>query len=162
MPPPHYMWGSAGGSDSEESACSTGDTGSVPGSGRSLGKGMATHCSILAWIIPWTEEPRGLQPMGSQRVRHSWATFTFTLPQETFSGWSVLLLCGTVSSIFYLEERLQFPLKLLLLQVNPISLFCRSCRLGVFSDKVTWPCWNISPLPSLLSVSLKKRSSVVL
>ena len=43
---------------------------------RSLGwedpmeKGMATHSSILAWRIPWTEEPGGLQPMGSQRVGH--------------------------------------------------------------------------------------------
>ena len=43
---------------------------------RSLGqedpveKGMATHSSILAWRIPWTEEPGGLQPMGWQRVRH--------------------------------------------------------------------------------------------
>ena len=35
-----------------------------------LEKGMATHCSILAWGIPWTEEARGLQSMGSQRVRH--------------------------------------------------------------------------------------------
>ena len=32
---------------------------------------MATHSSILAWKIPWTEEPRGLQPMGSKRVRHN-------------------------------------------------------------------------------------------
>ena len=43
---------------------------------RSLGwedppvKEMATHSSILAWRIPWTEEPGGLQSMGSQRVRH--------------------------------------------------------------------------------------------
>ena len=35
-----------------------------------LDKGMATHSSILAWRIPWTEEPGGLQSMGSQRVRH--------------------------------------------------------------------------------------------
>ena len=35
-----------------------------------LEKGMATHSSILAWRIPRTEEPGGLQPMGSQRVRH--------------------------------------------------------------------------------------------
>ena len=33
-----------------------------------LGEEMATHCSILAWEIPWTEEPGGLQPTGSQRV----------------------------------------------------------------------------------------------
>ena len=35
-----------------------------------LEKGMATHSSILAWEIPWTEEPGQLQSMGSQRVRH--------------------------------------------------------------------------------------------
>ena len=35
-----------------------------------LEKGMATHSSILAWRIPWTEEPGGLQSMGSLRVRH--------------------------------------------------------------------------------------------
>ena len=35
-----------------------------------LEEGMATHSSILAWRIPWTEEPGGLQSKGSQRVRH--------------------------------------------------------------------------------------------
>ena len=35
-----------------------------------LDKGMATHSSILAWEIPWTEEPGGLQFMGFQKVRH--------------------------------------------------------------------------------------------
>ena len=37
-------------------------------------EGMATNSSILAWRIPWTEEPGGLQSIGSQRVRHDWAT----------------------------------------------------------------------------------------
>ena len=37
-------------------------------------KAMAPHSSTLAWIIPWTEEPGGLQPMGSLRVGHDWAT----------------------------------------------------------------------------------------
>ena len=36
----------------------------------SLEKEIATHSSVLAWRIPWTEEPGGLQSMGSQRVRH--------------------------------------------------------------------------------------------
>ena len=36
-----------------------------------LEKGMATHSSILAWRIPWTEKPDGLQSMGWQRVRHN-------------------------------------------------------------------------------------------
>ena len=39
----------------------------------SLAEKMATHSSILPWIIPWTEEPGGLQSMGSQKIRHSWA-----------------------------------------------------------------------------------------
>ena len=44
----------------------------------SLEKGMATHSSVLAWRIPWTEEPGGLQSMGLQRVRHYWVTNTLT------------------------------------------------------------------------------------
>ena len=39
-----------------------------------LEKGMATHFSMLAWRIPWTEEPGGLQSMGSQTVRLDWGT----------------------------------------------------------------------------------------
>ena len=42
----------------------------IPGLGRSLGEGMATHCSIFAWRIPWTEEPSKLQSIRSQRDRH--------------------------------------------------------------------------------------------
>ena len=42
----------------------TGDMDSVPGLGRSPGKEMATHSSILSWEISWTEEPGRLQPMG--------------------------------------------------------------------------------------------------
>ena len=44
-----------------------------------LGEEMATHSSILAWIIPWTEKPGGLQSMGSQRVRYNWAHATFQM-----------------------------------------------------------------------------------
>ena len=47
------------------SACNAGDPGSIPGSGRSLEKEMATYSSTLAWKIPWTEEPGRLQSMGS-------------------------------------------------------------------------------------------------
>ena len=57
----------------KESACNagaTGDVGSILGREDPLEEGMATHSSILAWRIPWTEEPGGLQSMGSQRVGH--------------------------------------------------------------------------------------------
>ena len=64
----------SGSSDNKESACNAEDPGSIPGSWRSLEKGMATHSNILAWRIPWTEEPGGLQSMGSQRVGHDWLT----------------------------------------------------------------------------------------
>ena len=40
-------------------------------------KGKATHSSILAWRIPWTGEPGGLQSLGLHRVRHDWATNTY-------------------------------------------------------------------------------------
>ena len=46
------------------------DAGVIPGSGRSFEKEMTTHSSILAWTIPWTEKPGGLQSMGTQRTRH--------------------------------------------------------------------------------------------
>ena len=47
-------------------------------------KAMAPHSSILAWKIPWMEEPGGLQSMGSQRVRRDWAT---SLSLFTFMHW---------------------------------------------------------------------------
>ena len=50
------------------------DPGSIPGLGRSLEEGRATHPSILAWRIPWTEEPGRLQSMRSQRVGHDLVT----------------------------------------------------------------------------------------
>ena len=49
-------------------------------------KEMATHSSILAWEISWTEEPGGLQSMGSQRVRHDLATETITTIIHLCSG----------------------------------------------------------------------------
>ena len=71
-------------------------------------KALATYSSILAWKIPWTEEPGGLQSRGSRRVGHDWATslslFTFMhwrrrwqptpvfLPGES-QGWGILVGC---------------------------------------------------------------------
>ena len=50
-----------------------------------LEKGMATHSSILAWEIPWTEEPGELQSMGLQRVNHDLATKQQKQQQHNFS-----------------------------------------------------------------------------
>ena len=70
-----------GGSAGKESGYNAGDLGLVPGSGRSPGE-MNGH-PLLAWRIPWTEEPGGLQSMGLQRDRQDCATNTFTF---TFIG----------------------------------------------------------------------------
>ena len=63
-------WGLPGGSDGKGYAFNTGDPVPFLGQEDPLKKEMATHSSILAWRIPWTEEPGELQSMGWQRVRH--------------------------------------------------------------------------------------------
>ena len=56
--------GFPGGSDGKESACSAGDLGSIPGSGRSPGGGHGNPLLFLPGESPWTEEPGGLQSLG--------------------------------------------------------------------------------------------------
>ena len=63
-----------------------------------LEKEMATHSSILAWKISWTEEPGGLQSMGSQRVGHDWATNTQTYSTlQMRSLWSIHYIMVKIS-----------------------------------------------------------------
>ena len=65
--------GFPGGSVIKNPSANAGDTenkGSILNREESLEEEMATHSSILAWRIPWTEEPGGLQSIGSQRIRH--------------------------------------------------------------------------------------------
>ena len=66
----NFTLGFPGGSEVKVSACNAGDRVQSLGREDSLEKEMATHSSILAWRIPWTQEPGGLQSMGSQRVGH--------------------------------------------------------------------------------------------
>ena len=71
----NYIWDTAtsgfpGASHGKESACNAGDQVWSLGGEDPLEKGVATHSSILAWRIPWTEESGALQSMWSLRVRH--------------------------------------------------------------------------------------------
>ena len=67
-------------SDGKESACGAGDPGSISGSRRSLGGGMASPSSILAWRIPETEENGELQSWGTKEVDIAeWLTLTFQI-----------------------------------------------------------------------------------
>ena len=84
-----------GGSEVKASACNVGDPGSITGSGRS--PRMTTHSSILAWRIPWREEPGGLQVFPSIRVFSNelallirwpkYCSFSFSIsPSNEYSG----------------------------------------------------------------------------
>ena len=74
----------SGGSDGKKSACRAGDPGSIPGLGRSPGEGNNYPLSILAWEIPLTEEPGGLQSWGPKESDHK-----VSLPAWSFQspGW---------------------------------------------------------------------------
>ena len=63
----HRKSTSPGGSDSKEYACNEGAQIQFLGRKDPLEKGMAAHSSVLAWIIPWTEEPSWLQPVGCKK-----------------------------------------------------------------------------------------------
>ena len=62
-----------------------------------LEKGMTTHSSILAWRIPWTEEPGWLQSMGWQRVGHDWLTNTHS--KVLNRGYNVEVKKDTISNL---------------------------------------------------------------
>ena len=79
-----------------------------------LEKEMATHSSTLAWRIPWREEPGRLQSMGSQRVRHDWATSLSLLTKDgtpELKFWLGRILKSfeffkCISSLVYFENRI--------------------------------------------------------
>ena len=73
------MSGFLGDSIGKESVYNAEDSGSILGWKEPLKKEMVTHSSTLAWEIPWTEEPGGLQSMGLQRVGHDLATKALTI-----------------------------------------------------------------------------------
>ena len=72
--------GFPGDASGKESAGNAGDPGSVPGSERSPGEGNGTHSSILAWRIPLTEEPGGLQSWGHEEsdMTERLSTYTYS------------------------------------------------------------------------------------
>ena len=85
------LQGFPGGSEVKVSACNAGDPGSIPGQEDPLEKEITTHSSILAWKIPWREEPGRLQFTGSQsQTRLSDFTFTFSCVSGGFlNNWAI-------------------------------------------------------------------------
>ena len=92
-----------------------------------LEKGMAAHSSILAWRIPWTDELGGIQPMGSQRVRHDWVihththTHTHTLCIKLNGHMEICQVYSRAIKIMFFKGEL--PLRHYLLNVSGIVLW---------------------------------------
>ena len=136
---------------------------------------MATHSSILAWKIPWTEEPSRLQFMESQRVGHDWVTSLHFNPPN------MLAALATSCHWFYFNKYQVVPEYLCVRELKPLpvtfifsSLFQLS-QIGRLWGKGNWkrrylPCskvfniynyWSsngkaINPFQLILSVNLKK------
>ena len=121
MPAPWWLSG-------KESSCNAGGVGLILGQEDPLEKEMATHSSILAWGIPWTEEPGRLQSMGLQRVGHDLAT---KQQQQFCCRVSVgLFTANSFLSYLYLNKSFQFLSVTLLDMHFIIILFLRSPNQG--------------------------------
>ena len=84
-----------------------------------LEKEMATHSSILAWRIPWTEEPGGLQSTGSQRVGHDWATsLTHSLRRWVKEHLAMIYVKECSAYVFHCEFYSFWP------YIEIFNLFC--------------------------------------
>ena len=102
-----------------------------------LEKRMTTHSSFLTGRIPWTEEPGGLQSMGSQRVGHDWATFTFrVIPLEV---WVIHWKCKRFHCQCKSTVLTEFKIKLNLIQFT-ITL-CLQCSNPGFAV-LQWSNWE--------------------
>ena len=116
---PLHSKGFSSSSDGKEYTCNAGDPSlrlQSLGQEDPLEKGTATHSSILAWRIPWTEEPGGLQSMWPWRVRHDWVTvrglcsfLSSVLLQQKFE---VMGQCySSVTAQFYLASKGKYILE---------------------------------------------------
>ena len=112
---------------------------------------MATHSSILAWRILWTEEPGRLQSVGSQRVGHDWVTFTFTFHGILTSHWTLTPPRGPRS--FCLSPRPQSPSSSLHLPGHCGSFLPPLAGMTIHS--------NSSPPPRFCSSHISSRNSTI-
>ena len=117
-----------------------------------LDKGMATHCSILAWRISWTEKPGGLQFMGSQRVKHDWAANMHT----------VSFLCPFIHNFLSQPSRRSFGSLGLLskhsLTKSSLTDFANSLRSQNTSDFLENSLYT--QLPAFISLSIQDLTRV--
>ena len=111
-----------------------------------LEKGIATHSSILAWRIPWAEEPGGLQSMGSQRVGYDWAT-----KHTAQASCRPPIPVPHPALLFYTSVFLSFPciinisLYWIIFYFFNLASSCLSCSmLGLEALRLSCPALNLS------------------
>ena len=149
-----YHLSHPGGSEVKVSACNAGDLGSIPGSGRSPGEEMATHSSILAWRIPWMEDPGGLQSMWSQRVGHDWATslsFFLSMDVWVWDPWCCEQMLWIIASFLF------YFLKLWQIYIThsfPGGCSIHWCGPLLRTESRDFPAWHSKPL-SLIPMGQK-------
>ena len=147
-----------------------------------LEKGMATHYSILAWKIPWTEEPYGLQSMRLQGVGQDWVTNTFTFPRQIQPSWGQDPMQASKIVLGFMRNWIIYVQEASILEVWQWKLQCLKQNLGedlfsfrernqpgtstlyflsyLFHSFSIWP-WEIT-FPSWISVSLRLFCSDIL
>ena len=101
-----------------------------------LKKQMTTHSSILAWEIPWTEKPGGLQSMGSQRVGHNWGTeHTFTPINNKIKIISPFILKNKFTCLIVKSYHPWVPLFLL---IYHFPLYILDCNATIKNRSELW------------------------
>ena len=112
-----------------------------------LEKGMATHSSIPAWRIPWTEEQGRLQSMGSQRVGYNWVTFTslpsegtfFFLPLRIFPGKNTGVGCHALFQGIFPTQGLNPGLqhcRWILYHLSHQGIVSVQCGINIFKNRM--------------------------
>ena len=138
----------------KDSTCNAGDiedVGPLPGLGRSPGKGSGNPLGILAWRIPWTKEPGGLQFMGSQRVRHNWATNTFTfILSVQFSSIAQLYLTLQPHGLQHARPSYPSPTAGVYSNSWPLS---RWCHPTISSSVILFSCLQSFPATATFQMS---------
>ena len=106
---------------------------------------MATHFSILDWWIPWTEEPAGLQSVGSQRAGHDWATDTHSSSIFSFFGESSILFSIAAALIYipFNSVRDWFPFLYILANICCLCSFWWQSFWQVWGDIVILICISL-------------------
>ena len=105
-----------------------------------LEKEMATHSSILAWKIPWTKEPGGLQSMGSRRVQHNWActhTIYLYLLEITLSAWALAFFhCSNITAGLFLYFHLFCLFSGILRERNNLQIYLVNFTMSIWLDSL--------------------------